>query len=88
MAALKHYDKSQVVMKANAQLRPELDFIIWQDTREMARFRGKLDIEPSTLSEQQIAALIEFLHALKDKKSLKGTYGVPSTVPSNLSLDR
>ena len=88
MAALKHYDKSQVVMKANAQLRPELDFIIWQDTREMARFRGKLDIEPSTLTEQQIAALIEFLHALKDKKSLKGTYGVPSTVPSNLSLDR
>lgn len=86
--ALKHYDKSQLQMRFDDKQSLAKDFIIWQDRREMARFRAQQDIQPSTLSDAEIAALIAFLHSLKDERSLRGTYGVPDAVPSHLSVDR
>jgi len=87
-ASLQNYDRQQLQMRYNSTFTEARDFVQWQDKREMQRFSQHLDIKPQRLSKQQISELIAFLHALRDAKSIKGTYGVPDSVPSHLSVDR
>ncbi|MEM9197734.1 MAG: cytochrome c peroxidase [Pseudomonadota bacterium] len=63
------------------------DLVIWQDTREMARLRARIDIAPVSLSEAEIDDLVAFLHALTGTDSLTGRLGRPDAVPSGLPVD-
>ena len=58
------------------------------DTREMRRIRARVDIEPMTLTDEEISDLVAFLHALTGTDSIKGRLGVPTSVPSGLEMDR
>lgn len=64
----------------------EIDFVSFSDTRERARLRAKVDIEPVDLSEEEIGALIAFLESLTGTESIKGRLGKPNAVPSGLGV--
>lgn len=63
------------------------DFIIHQDSREMARVRANIDIEPQDLSDGEIMDLVAFMNALTGKRSIHGRLGKPVAVPSGLKVD-
>lgn len=84
--ALDNWDRAQVVLPASARFAVT-DFVIWEDSREMARLRSRVDIEPVDLSDDEVADLVSFLHALTDETALKGRLGKPESVPSGLSID-
>ena len=64
-----------------------IDFMVWQDPREMARQRAAVGITPVQLSDDEVAALVQFLHALTGKSAHTGLFGIPDTVPSGLAVD-
>ena len=64
------------------------DFAIREDKAEMARQAAVLDIRPTTLSDDDIADLVAFLHALTGKSAENRPMGRPETVPSGLSVDK
>lgn len=63
----------------------QVDFISFEDSRERARLRARVDVEPVTLSDQEVKALVAFLEALTGEA--KGRLGRPDTVPSGLPVD-
>ncbi len=63
------------------------DFAIQSDRLEMARQQRHLDIRPMTLSDQDIADLVAFLHALTGETAQERPLGRPETVPSGLPVD-
>ncbi|WP_296424451.1 cytochrome c peroxidase [Yoonia sp.] len=63
------------------------DFAIRADTREMARQVQALDIQPIRLSDEEIADLVTFLHALTGETARDRPMGRPDTVPSGLPVD-
>lgn len=86
---LKHlasWDRSQLVLAKDPGFNAS-DFLIWEDTREMARYRRHVDISPVALSDPDITDLVAFLHALSDPYALSGRLGIPHAVPSGLPLD-
>ena len=66
----------------------DIDFIVQDDMKEMARQNAKLDIKPIVLSRSEISDLIAFLNALTGKTATKVRLGVPERVPSGLPIDR
>ncbi len=64
-----------------------IDFVIQSDRLEVARHAAKIDIEPQSLSEDQIADILAFLNALTGETALTRPMGRPETVPSGLSVD-
>lgn len=64
-----------------------VDFLIWQDTREMARQRAAISIEPVDLTDNEVSDLVAFMHALTGGDSRYGRLGRPETVPSGLAVD-
>jgi cytochrome c peroxidase len=64
-----------------------VDFLIWDDTREMTRQRAAVTIEPVDLNNAQIADLVAFMHALTGGNSRYGRLGRPDKVPSGLAVD-
>lgn len=65
----------------------QADFIIHQDSREMARVRATIDLDPKDLSDAEIADLVSFMEALTGARSIHGRLGKPSSVPSGLRVD-
>jgi len=63
------------------------DFVIRQDSREMARQAASIEIAPVALDDRQISDLVVFLHALTGKTALSRPLGRPETVPSGLPVD-
>ncbi|NNG02907.1 MAG: c-type cytochrome [Inquilinus sp.] len=63
------------------------DFVTRQDAREMARQAASVDIVPLALSDDEIADLVAFLHALTGKTARSRPLGRPDTVPSGLPVD-
>lgn len=64
-----------------------IDFVIQQDSREMARQAAKVDIAPMTLSKNEINDLVAFLEALTGETALTRPMGRPKAVPSGLPVD-
>ena len=64
-----------------------VDFAIQQDVREMARQAAVLDINPVALSEDEIADITAFLHALTGETADTRPMGRPDSVPSGLPVD-
>ena len=65
-----------------------IDFLVWDDRIEMNRYRQKIDIEPVALSDDEIANLTDFLHALTGRSAKTLRFGIPDTVPSGLPVDK
>lgn len=66
-----------------------IDFVVWNDAREMARQARFRDIEPLPLSDAEIADLEAFLKSLTGTQSVTAPpFGIPATVPSGLPVDR
>jgi cytochrome c peroxidase len=64
-----------------------IDRVVWQDARELARQRARIDITPVALSDTDVAEIEAFLHALTGATALSRPLGVPDTVPSGLPVD-
>lgn len=86
MTALKNWDRTQVVIPQDDRFN-RADFIIFEDRREFARLARHVDIRPVDLADSDVDALVAFLAALTDQKSLKGRLGKPRSVPSGLPVD-
>ncbi len=65
----------------------ETDFLAFQDSRERARLAERTDIEPMSLTDDEIGDIIAFLHALTGTASVEGRLGKPERVPSGLPVD-
>lgn len=66
----------------------EIDFVIQSDRLEMARQAAKRDIGLVPLSEDQVADLVAFLHALTGATAASARpLGRPAHVPSGLPVD-
>ncbi len=63
------------------------DFAIRSDRLEIERQAAVLDIRPMQLSDQDIADLVAFLHALTGETADQRPLGRPDTVPSGLPVD-
>ena len=64
-----------------------IDFMVWQDPREMARQKAAIQLEPSPLSDPEVDAIVQFLHALTGQSARNGLLGIPDAVPSGLPVD-
>ncbi len=84
--ALSHWSPEQAQL-ADAPWLSDVDFMVWQDPRELARQARARDIEPVNLSDTQISELVAFLNALTGKSVTSPPFGQPKQVPSGLSLD-
>lgn len=85
-AAFDAWRPDDVKLPASETLE-DVDFIILEDQRERQRVRGKVDIKPVALDEQEIQALIAFIQSLTGERSVKGRLGRPDAVPSGLPVD-
>ncbi|WFE88261.1 cytochrome c peroxidase [Roseibium porphyridii] len=66
-----------------------IDFVVWNDKREMARHARFRDIAPIALSDDEISDLVGFLKALTGTASVSNPpFGIPKSVPSGLPIDR
>jgi len=86
VASLQAYDIGQAVL-------PDLpgaegtDRIILSSAQDMAAIAAANELEPVALTDDEVAALVAFLHSLTDTVSLTGRLGVPQSVPSGLPVD-
>lgn len=85
-ASFDAWDRSQVIMPTSASFDP-IDFVIWEDAREIARVRARVDITPVDLTDAEVADILAFLDALTDRDSAGGRLGKPAAVPSGLPVD-
>ncbi len=86
VGSLEKYDKSQVVL-ADVEDWNRRDWAIQDNPQETAAIASANQLQPTPLSDGEIARLVSFLKSLTDHKSLPGRLGVPSSVPSGLPVD-
>jgi len=84
VAGLIGYDRTQAVFP---DLKNAQDWAILDTPDEVTAIAAANEIEPMTLSDAEIAALLAFLEALQDETSLSGRLGIPDQVPSGLPVD-
>ena len=65
-----------------------IDFVVWDDRFEMDRLRRRVDIQPRELDDAEVAALVDFMHALTGHSARDLPLGIPDTVPSGLPVDK
>ncbi len=78
----------QMANLPKAKWLEKIDFAVWDDRLEMARYRAKSDIKPRELADDDIAALVAFLHSLTGKTASNPPFGIPATVPSGSPVDK
>ncbi|MEM7632183.1 MAG: methylamine utilization protein MauG, partial [Pseudomonadota bacterium] len=64
-----------------------IDFMVWQDPREMARQRAAVGLEPTALDDAEVDAIVQFLQSLTGRSAQAGLFGIPQEVPSGLPVD-
>lgn len=65
----------------------QVDFLVQEDSREMARQKANVDITPIQLSDAEVDQLVAFMHALTDKNHDIRPMGQPIAVPSGIPVD-
>ncbi|WP_415404264.1 cytochrome-c peroxidase [Tateyamaria sp. SN3-11] len=65
----------------------QADFMVWQDSREIARQKAAVSLQRNLMSNAGIDALVSFLDALTGESAKAGRLGVPNSVPSGLPVD-
>ena len=78
----------QTVVLPDVPWLKKIDFIVWQDAREIARQRAAIKLDPVILTNTDVNALVAFLRALTGRASTKGILGIPEKVPSGLPVDK
>ena len=86
---LKSFDswKREMAALPAAPWLEDIDFMVWQDSREIARQRAAITLKPRAMAEEDQAAVIAFLNALTGQESVIGRLGIPMQVPSGLPVD-
>ena len=86
---LKSFDswKREMAALPAAPWLEDIDFMIWQDSREIARQRAAITLKPRAMAEEDQAAVLAFLNALTGQESVIGRLGIPMQVPSGLPVD-
>lgn len=64
-----------------------VDFIVQQDSREMARQEAAIEITAIPMSDGDVADIVAFLNALTGATADTRPLGRPDTVPSGLAVD-
>ncbi len=64
-----------------------VDFIVQQDTREMARQEAAIGITPVKMTDGEVADIVAFLNALTGTTAETRPLGRPDAVPSGLTVD-
>ncbi len=88
VASLEGYDTDQAVLPSRTDL-DAIDFIHHDSAANRAAIAAAVDpllTTPSNLTDQEVALLIEFLHALTDPSKVDLRHTVPASVPSGLPL--
>jgi cytochrome c peroxidase len=92
-----HLDPDGMLAKWNPKLAAlpsapwleAIDFVVWSDSREMARQRLFRDVETIDLSDSEIDAIVDFMKALTGADSVAyPPFGIPTSVPSGLPIDK
>jgi len=83
--SLNNYDTNQAVLPSKSDL-DATDFVVHNNESSRSALASRIELDPITLSEEEFANLMAFLHALTDTASLDLRATVPSSVPSGLPL--
>ena len=83
--SLHSYDQQQAVLPSRADLDAD-DFIVMNDEDRRNAIAAANELQPTSLREKDIDALIAFLYALTDPAALDMRSDVPSSLPSGLPL--
>lgn len=83
--SLYEYDQTQAALPSREDLDSE-DYTVMQNSQRTAEIARHNELQPIKLNNEEVAQLIEFLHALTDKTSIDMRNDVPSSVPSGLSI--
>jgi cytochrome c peroxidase len=86
VAGLAAYDPAEATLPGLTT--GKADTAALDDAEELAAIRAAIIRPPVALTEDEIDALLSFLDALTDPRSLKGRLGIPDTVPSGLPVER
>ena len=86
LAALERWTRDEPVLPPHEGFA-ETDFAVWEDEREMARLRARVDIRTVDLDDAEVAALVAFLDSLTGETAARGRLGRPDRVPSGLPVD-
>ena len=86
VASLKNYDRKQAMLLPRADLDAQ-DFIVMDDPARLDEIAQSNDAAPVALSDDDVAKLVAFLHALTDPASIDLGATIPESVPSGLPLD-
>ena len=65
-----------------------LDFLVWDDSLEMARFERVMDLSPQDFSDNEMNDIIAFLNILTGKSAKTCILGITDNVPSSRPIDR
>ena len=83
--SLHQYDPSQAILPSRPDL-DAIDFLLLDDPDQFHALVASSDLGPMHLHDRHIDDLIEFLHALTDRRSLDMRLDVPPRVPSGLPV--
>jgi cytochrome c peroxidase len=83
--ALSNYDTAQAVLPSRPDL-DAMDFLVHGDPALQSLISNANEIMPVQLTDEQVAALVEFLRALTDPRSVDLRKDAPKKVPSMLTL--
>jgi len=86
VASLMSYNGTQAALHNDIGARDD-DLEPLSNEDELKAIAAANELAPVSLTEDEIAALVEFLRCLTDPQSEQGRLGVPNSVPSNLPLD-
>jgi cytochrome c peroxidase len=85
VASLYAYDRSEAILPV---LDGANDWRVMDNRDELAAIAEANDLEPTALTDTDVADILAFLEALTDPTSLEGRLGIPESVPSGLPIDR
>ncbi|MGH1332157.1 MAG: cytochrome-c peroxidase [Paracoccaceae bacterium] len=80
--SLAQYDRAQAILPAFESA----DFTVMDDPVQLRAIAQAVTTPPVILNQEEIAALVAFLHTLTDPISITGRLGSPSAVPSGLPV--
>lgn len=83
--SLWHYDTDQAVLPYREDFA-EQDYVLMSDPPSKKAIIQSLDITPVRLSDDQVARLLDFLHALTDRSQIDLRRDVPESLPSGLPV--
>ncbi len=89
VGALFNYDQTQAALPFRADL-DALDFVVMNDLQRLEAIadaaRAERRLRPVSMTDQEVADIVEFLKALTDPDSVDLSDDIPDAVPSGLSV--